>query len=269
MAERGINKHAYALITGASLGIGRAFALHLAQKQHPLFLVSLPESGLPSLQKHIIQTFAVSGHILEIDLSEHHAADQVSHYCIEHGLEINLLINNAGIGYVGPYEKLETEWASKLVMLNIHALSRLTHRLIPSLEKNVPSFILNVGSLASVNPVPYKTLYSASKAFVYFFSRGLRKELKNKDILVHVLMPGSVPTNESTKKRIKAGGLKAYLSVCSADKIAALTIKRMLKGKATTIPGYFNQLVVLFQKLLPENLRIHLSAGIFKNQKII
>lgn len=183
------------LITGASSGIGREFALQLAPYAANIILAARRLDRLDTLKTEIQALYPeVNIFPYGIDLADETALDTFVGWLNETGLVVDFLINNAGLGDHGPFE--ESDWLRVRQMLdvNIMALTKLTHRLLPGMKRNEGGAILNVSSVAGFLPVPYMAVYAASKAYVTSFSEGLRAELRGTDVSVTAVCPGPVPT---------------------------------------------------------------------------
>lgn len=219
----------YALITGASQGLGRAFALELAGRGIHTILVSLPNEELGALNQEIITTYGVDSQYFEMDLADTEAllsfADQINET-----FEVFLLINNAGIGGTMKFDQIQTEDMIDIIQVNVMALSVLTHRLLPNLLRQAKGYILNVSSISACTPIGFKTVYPASKAFVYSFSLGLSEELRNTSVSVSVVNPGPMLTNSKGRARFEKHGCIAKMIRLEPDKVAKYSITHVLKG---------------------------------------
>ena len=187
----------YTIITGASEGLGKSFAIECAGRQMNLILVSLPGSGLTELAIFIRRNFKVSVITFEKDLSVSAACYELFLEIEKLGVSTNMLINNAGMGNTGLFDEGSPEFYEKQIGLNVVATTVITHLFVKSLKGKMPSFILNVGSLASFFYLPKKQVYGATKSYIYYFSKSLKKELKSKGVFVSVLCPGGINTNLS------------------------------------------------------------------------
>ncbi|MBR9997939.1 MAG: SDR family NAD(P)-dependent oxidoreductase [Cyclobacteriaceae bacterium] len=254
----------YTLITGASQGIGMAFALECAQRGMNLFLVALPDPHLPEVESIIKRKFKVDVITFGIDLTHPDAARKVYEYALDNYIQVNFLINNAGFGTSGLFETSKLDVNSRMIMLNVMAMVGLTRFFIPDLKKNRPSYILNVSSMEATLPLPYKTVYTGTKSFIYSFSLALREEVRNDGIRVSVVCPGSVMTNEEGFKRIQAHGARAKLLVKMPDYIAERTISAVLKGKVEIIPGFIPRALVKLGKGFPTLLKMRILEKIFR-----
>ena len=254
----------YTLITGASQGIGKAFALECAERGMNLFLVALPNSFLMETEKLIREKYPVDVITLGIDLTDPDAPRRVYEFSLENFIQINFLINNAGFGTSGLFEKSDMNVNFRMISLNVQASIALTRLYLPDLRHNAPSFILNVSSMEATLPLPYKTVYTGTKNFIYSFSLALNEELKGTGIQVSVVCPGPVLTNEDGFKRIKSHGIKARLLVKLPGFIAKKTIPAVLKGRIEIVPGVMPKILVKLGKGFPTLLKMKLLEKIFR-----
>lgn len=241
----------FALITGASSGIGKAFAYYCGSKKMDLLLISLPNEGLENIAKDISATHGVIVHFFETDLASDNGPLSVFNWVSSNKYPVNILINNAGVAGTAVFEKASPEYSHTRIMVNIRALVLLTSYFIPELQKHEKSHILNVGSLSAFFSIPYKSVYSASKAFVVSFSRSLRYELKHSSIKVSVVCPNGVRTNAETHARINAHGFMGRITAIPVEKLAEKSIENMLKGKFLYIPLGINRVLLFIQKIIP------------------
>jgi len=258
-------KPEYALITGASLGLGREFAIALAKRGMNLILISLPGEKLPLLAEFISFRYKVRVVYFELDLTEKESLFRL--YDIISGrYPINTIINNAGFGGSMLFESSPLEYLDNMILLNIRALSLLTRLMIGNLTQQPKAWIMNISSMAAFSPMPYKTVYPASKAFVYYFSRGLAEELKGTGISVSVVHPGPMMTNDEVSSRIKNHGLSARICLLSTERIADLSINEMLKGKKVIIPGFLNKINWLLMKLVPYSIQLPIMSRLVSSE---
>lgn len=240
-------KTRYAVITGASQGLGKSFAQELAMQGKNLILISLPGEDLPELCRQQEKQFGIKACYFETDLSKKENVLQIAG-CINTHFEVDMLINNAGIGGTKKFEEASSFYIEQIIQLNVLATSLLTHQLLGNLKRQKQSYILNVSSLAAFSPIGYKTVYPASKAFIHSFSRGLYQELKQTNVFVSVVNPGPMRTNEDSTRRIKEQGLFASLTSLDPDKVARYCIRQL--GKRDTVI-MVNHMSWLFLKIMP------------------
>jgi short-subunit dehydrogenase len=184
----------YAVITGASKGIGKSIAIALAKRGYHLLLIARSGDELNRLSQEIGIQFNVDVNTLAIDLAQPEAAKNVSEWINQQKYRIAVLVNNAGYGLWGAFAALNLEEQMQMCQLNMDTVVRLSYLLLPLLSKEKQAYILNVSSTAAYQAVPTLAVYSATKAFVLSFTRALRYELKNTPVSVTCLSPGPFDT---------------------------------------------------------------------------
>ena len=258
----------FTLITGGSMGIGRAIAYECAGRNMNLLLVSLPEPELEATAEEIRRKFGISVHTFGIDLTEKDAPEKVYNWCKENHYQVNILVNNAGRAGTAIFEDSTFEYNDIRIQLNIRALVCLTYLFLKDLKTPDRSYILNIGSFSAFFSIPYKSVYCASKAFVYRFSRALNAELKHTPVSVTVVCPNGVKTNPDTYKRINTHGFLSRLIILSAEEVARIAINGMLKNKIVVIPGFFNKILLTISKIIPPGIAERRTAKIFTKELI-
>lgn len=252
----------YAIITGASQGLGKSFATELARRGNNLILISLPGQNLKNMCSELEVEFGIDIVAIEKDLSSVEALLEVSS-SINAGYHVNMLINNAGVGGTNMFTHVDSDYLLKIINVNITATSILTHQLLPNLLKQPKSYILNISSLAAFSPVGYKTIYPASKAFIHSFSRGLYQELKDTSVFVSVVNPGPMATNADVTSRIKNHGILGRLTQLNPDKVAQVCIAGIFKRDTVIM---VNPLSWLAMKILPIWIRMPLMSNAIKKE---
>jgi len=254
----------YTLITGASMGIGRAFAFECASRGMNLILVALPDIFLDETKNQLLSCYDVSTVVFGVDLVQSEAVERLFAFCKENEFRINILINNAGMGTGGRFETIPLERYQAILDLNNRVLIQMTHFFLPIIKREAKGYILNMSSLEATLPLPYKAVYTASKSFVYAFSLALREELARENVVVSVMCPSAVVTNAEGLRRMAAHGAKGKWVSKMPEEVAAIGIKNLLTGKGITIPGRLNWLLVKIGKLLPTMLKLKLLERIFR-----
>lgn len=246
---------AYALVTGASKGIGKAIAEQLASKKINLLLVARSGDLLQSVAKNIAEKFNVKVDHLPADLSRAEAAHAVFDWCVKNNFEIEILVNNAGYGLSGLFEKYTPEENMNMMQVNMFTPVLLCQLFLPMLKQQKKSYILNIASSAAYQAVPYLSVYAASKAFILSYSRGLRQELKKTTVSVTAVSPGSTDTDFAVRAQIGEKGLQTAKKVnMTAEAVAKMAVKSMFAGKAEVITGFINKLGAFMVWLMPKNL---------------
>lgn len=255
----------YALITGASKGIGKAIATELASRGVKLLLVARDVSALEQLSDTLKKTYQVDVQFLGLDLSQPNAVQTLNTWIETNLYRINILVNNAGYGLSGPFTDYTLAEHTAMMQVNMQVPVVLTGTLLPQLKANQPSYILNIVSSAAYQSVPGLTTYAASKSFLLSFSRGLRYELRNKGVSVTAVSPGSTDTGFATRAKVGAKGLKAAEKVnMTPEAVARIAVKAMYARKAEVITGFINQLGAFLVWLFPKKLAEKTAAGIYE-----
>jgi uncharacterized protein len=257
----------YTLITGASSGIGKAFAEERAGQGNNLFLVSLPDTGLRELAEELSKKHGIKAEYLCLDLRKSDSPEKVKEFTLEKSLPVDFLINNAGIGYDGSIENHTRKEIDEMISLNIHVLTNLTRLFIPELKKRERSYILNVSSFGAFMPSAYKSVYLASKSYVYYFSEALRSELNDGPVRVSTLMPSGVLTNGEVKERIRRAGFLGRASALTPGEVAGYTLRKMESRSGVIIPGKISRSFLLTFGLLPSFLVMNLMKKVFREKE--
>jgi short-subunit dehydrogenase len=183
------------LITGASSGIGEAFARRLAAEGHNLLLVARSEDKLRRLCDELKARHKVTAHFVAVDLIDFEADERLFRETEKYGLEVDFLINNAGFGSGGDFATLDLERELEMINLNICTLVALTHRFLKQMRERRSGTIINVSSAAGFQPLPFMATYAATKAFVTSFTEAIAEENRPFGIQILALCPGSTKTN--------------------------------------------------------------------------
>lgn len=254
----------YALITGASSGIGLAMAEALARRGRSLILVARQRDLLESIAIELNQRFGVEVLFRGCDLGEPLRLSGFLLELEEGERQIDLLVNCAGIGTCGPF--LAQDWGQEqdLIELNILALTRLCHALGNTMAVQGGGQILNVASVAAFKPGPWMSSYHASKAYVLHFSEGLREELKKTGVQISVLCPGPTRTAFFRNAHLEVGKLERSKKMMSPEEVALYTVRALAKNRAVIIPGWRNKLVAFTPRLGARWLTRKISGAINK-----
>lgn len=245
----------FALITGASKGIGRAIAEEMASHGFNVLLVARSEALLQEVANDISVKYKVATGHLAIDLSNPGAPETIFNWCAEHTYGVVALVNNAGYGLSGPFEKYPLNENIDLMQVNMMAMVRLCQLFLPELRSQPRAYIMNIASSAAYQAVPNLSLYAASKAFVISFSRGLGQELRGSGVTVTCVSPGSTATGFAQRANIGEKGLKTAAKVnMTAGAVAVTAVRSMMAGKAEVIVGGINKLGAFLVWLLPKGL---------------
>lgn len=242
----------YTLITGASTGIGYELSKLFAKDKHNLILVSRNKIKLQSVKNELLK-YNIDIKILGLDLASSEDIKSLFSYIEINKLNVNILVNNAGIGTFGDFNDIEWEKEEALIDINIKALTQLTKYFLPKIVECKNGGILNVASTAAFCSGPRMAAYYASKAYVLNLTEAIYEEYKGNGIKISCLCPGPVKTSFQGKAGIKKSeAAKKYLM--DAEEVAKVCYKDFNKGKLIIIPGMKNRLLVMGNKILPRSI---------------
>jgi len=257
MADKGEGN--YALVTGASMGLGKVFAEALAARKHNVILVARGAERLSSVAKQLSGDHGIKAEIIAADLSKPHAATQLADEIQRRGISVDLLVNNAGFGLQGEFRKLALDDQLNMIALHNSAVVELSYLLLPSMIENRKGGIINVSSMAGMQAAPYATLYSATKSFLTTFSIALEREVWRHGIKVVTLCPGKI-----RKERVEADPKKVPGGEQSPQEVVADALKLLDAGGGLLIPGFVNKFANFAQRFFPRRL---VAKGIGKISK--
>jgi len=258
---------AYALVTGASGGIGLSLAHALAKRKVDVLLVARSADKLQLAAADIQEKYQVKAAFLALDLSLSGSSQVVKDWVTKNGFSVNILVNNAGYGLWGTFDEMPWPQLANMMQLNMVAMAELCHTMIPELKRNGPSYVMNIASTAAYQAVPTLATYAATKSFVVLFSRGLRMELRGSGISVTCVSPGATAT-QFVERAGMSNDLKqkAEKFSMSADDVARVAINGMFNRKAEVVPGFVNWLSVQFTYLLPKLIPEAIAASLYKEK---
>jgi short-subunit dehydrogenase len=249
----------WSLVTGGSSGIGEAVARSLAARGHNLILVARDESRLKAAAASLSQSFAVSTRVVACDLARPEGVADVVRELQESGIEVDVLVNNAGFGVHGRYETSSLPQSIDLVQVQLVASMQLTHFLLAAMKRRRRGYILNVASVYSFCPVPNQAVYSACKSFMLAFSHALRAELADTGVNITVLCPGVT----RTRFRSRMGYPEtAPAKGMSADAVASAALAGLFARRFLVIPGVGNQIFSRVSSMIPAKLATRIIARI-------
>ena len=241
------------LITGASSGIGEAFARRLAGEKHNLVLVARSEDRLHRLCDELMLKHKITAHYIAVDLIDYQADEKIFKETEKHGMEVDWLINNAGFGSMGDFAKLDLERELKMIELNIRVLVALTHRYLQPMRERKSGTIINVASTASFQPVPFMANYAATKAFVRSFSEAIAEENRPFGINVMALCPGPTDTNFFAASNI-GDDIKATMAqkgIQTAEEVVEEALSGVKNGRTQVVSGWFNYFLARSVNVIP------------------
>src|SRR5436309_16026134 len=250
------------LISGASSGIGEAFARKLAMLGHDLVLVARSEDKLIALCNELGRNHNIRAQYVALDLSEPDALTRLIAESRERNLEIDFLINNAGFGSMGDFAKLDLELELKMIDLNVRSLVELTHRFLQPMRERKRGSIINVASTAGFQGVPFMTTYAATKAFVLSFSEALWEENRPYGIKVMALCPGVTETNFFEASRMQRPPARISQT---AEEVVETALRALRRGKSSVISGWTNFFMVESERLVPRSLILRAAGAVLRS----
>lgn len=253
------------LITGASSGIGYELSKVFAKNDYNLVLVSRNTEKLKIISEEIKKQHDIQVKVIAKDLSKSSAPQELYDEVTAGGINIDVLVNNAGVGTYGKFTDSSTEKHMDLIQLNITSLTMLCKLFGTDMVKNGSGGILNVASTAAFQAGPLVGTYYASKAYVLMLSEALKYELKQDNVTVTVLCPGPTQTEFFQRSDMIGTKLERNPYIMSAAKVAETGFYGLLKGKTIVIPGLINKLHVFSVRLTPR--RVITAIAAFLNQK--
>jgi short-subunit dehydrogenase len=240
----------FALITGASQGLGKVFAHALAARKQNVILVARSRDKLENLSAELRRSQSVAAEVLEFDLASPCAGARLAQELRDRNLQVNLLINNAGFGVRGAFRNLTLQRQMEMLRLNNAAVVELTYSLLPSLLGHPQAGIINVSSAAGFQPIPYASLYAATKSFLTSFSLGLQEELRSSKVSVVTLCPGRILA-DGHPGEAKNGNRKFGFLYQSPEVVVSEALDSLANGGGLVVPGFVNKLSVFAQRLIP------------------
>jgi hypothetical protein len=250
----------WALITGASAGIGVALAEELAAGGSNLVLTARRKDRLEALARKLEAKHKIRAAVFVADLAERDAPDEIYNFTSSQGIEIDLLINNAGFGSYGELPSVEAKRLLDMVQVNCSAVVHLTRLYLPGMVARKRGDILILASTASFQAVPYISTYAATKAFDLLFAEGLAEEMRPHGIRVCALCPGST----ESEFHVVAGQEKFQRKAETAEKVARTGLRALAAGKSYVISGLGNYLGAQGERLVPRRMVTRIAGGLFK-----
>ena len=251
----------WALVTGASAGIGAEFTEQLAKDGYDIILVSRDEERLNARAEHLKNAYHISCEVLVADLSKREQLKRVEERLLQGGIEF--LVNNAGFGINKRFADGDIEIENENLEVLVNAVMRLTHAALPYMRSQKRGFIVNVSSVASWIT---GSTYSASKSWVTVFSEYLSVDLANEGIHVTALAPGFTHTEFHQRGKMNMSGLPKLLWL-NADRVVAAGIQAVKRGKALSIPGVQYQVIYLLLRILPRSIVRKAGLGVRRKQR--
>lgn len=241
------------LITGASSGIGKSLAALFAQGGSNLVLVARSQAKLEELAQQLQAEYKITVWVEPADLSRPGAAKTLAASIARQDIEVEILVNNAGVLEHGRFIDIGTEAHRRMLDLNISGLTEMLDCFLPAMVERGSGRVLNVASIASFQPIPSLAIYAASKAFVLSLTESLAEELKGSGVSITALCPGITATNMVSTAQENSGGLNIPdFLIGDVDDVAADGYKACMKGEVIVVPGAMNLAAILAGRAIPK-----------------
>jgi hypothetical protein len=250
-----------ALVTGASAGIGAAFARALAVRGHDLILVARRAEALHKLADELSTQHNIRAEVLPQDLTAADAAPSLARRVAELGMQVDLLVNNAGFGLYGALLDTEPDRVLQLLQLNITALTALTHAFLPAMRDRHAGAVINVSSVAGFQAVPYFAVYAASKAYVLSFSEAIAEEVRHDGVIVQALCPSTTRSEFFDVAGFPEDARSRYMS---AEAVVEASLHGLDRGKTLVVPGLLNKLMVGSVRFAPRRVVTRVAGKFMK-----
>jgi short-subunit dehydrogenase len=251
------------LITGASSGIGEAFARKLAARGRNLLLVARSEDKLIALCNELGRLTSIRAQYIALDLQQPDAPLQLFEETKKRELEVEMLINNAGFGSMGEFAKLDLNRELEMIQLNVRAVVELAHRFLEPMRERKRGTIINVASTAGFQPVPYMATYAATKAFVLSFSEALWDENRAHGVHVMALCPGVTETNFFEVAGIDRPPMR---TVETPEEVVETALRALNRKKSLVISGWANWFVVEAERFVPRSAVVRVAGNALRSR---
>ncbi len=251
-----------ALVTGASYGIGEAFARRLASDGANLILTARSLDRLDALANDLSARYSVNINVIESDLALPTSPDEIFRETEARGIDVDLLINNAGFGAVGDFVDLPLVRQLEMIQVNVNALVALSHLYLQPMIERRAGAIIQVASTASFQGVPYMTVYAATKAFVLCFSEGLWIECKEYGVRVLALCPG--PTATQFQAVAGTSRRRNPQKMQRPEEVVEVGLKALTEERGVVISGFSNRAMVTAERFIPRSMVTQIAAKVFR-----
>lgn len=244
----------YTLITGASSGIGEAYAREFAKQGCNLIIVARSKHKLDSLAKELQEKNSIQVKTIDMDLSTENSAQKLYEKITENNIRVETLINNAGFATKGLFDEISFEMQHQELLLNVATLTELTYFIIKDMKKYKKGLVINVASSVAFNPFPYSAVYAATKAYVLSFSEALSYEYKRFNLKVLAVCPGPTDTHffdsfDNSTNRLR-----------KPEDVVNTTMKALKKNKNICTDGFASKVQMLLHRIVPRRLVIKITG---------
>jgi len=253
------------LITGSSSGIGLEMARQFAMRGHPLILTARIQSELDNVARELESTHRVEVDTIAGNLQEPGACEAIADAVRQSGKEVNILVNNAGLGQRGNFWEYAMDRDEAMLHVNIEAVVRLTKLFLPQMIERKTGRILNTASVAGFEPGPLLAVYHATKAFVLSFTEALRIELEDKRVSVTALCPGATDTDFFPKASMQQTKAFQKTKVMAPQEVAEIAYRALMRGDPICVVGGMNTAMVFARRFMPIPAQARLSKKLYED----
>ena len=251
------------VITGASSGIGAAFARKLAARGRNVLLVARSEDNLITMCNELGRASGVRAHYIAMDLLQPDAAAQLFEETQRRGLLVEMLVNNAGFGSMSDFSELDLARELEMIDLNVKSLVDLTHRFLKPMRERKQGTIINVASTAGFQPVPYMATYAATKAFVLSFSQALWEENRQHGVHVMALCPGVTDTNFCAASKMDRPPMR---TIETPEEVVDTALRVLARRKPSVISGWTNWFAIEAERFVPRSFVIKIAGKALRSK---
>jgi short-subunit dehydrogenase len=254
-----------ATVTGASAGIGRAFAERLARDGWDLCIVARSRGRLEELAKRLRREHGIRVQVVSADLTDPSALGALERR-LARDARLELLVNDAGVGDFGAFARRDREEADGEIRLNVLAVVRLTHAALRAMLPRRRGAVINVSSTAAFQPLPQAAIYGATKAFLNSFTEALHEELRGSGVRVQALCPGLTHTEIFERAGADVSGLPSFLWM-EPEEVVADSLAALARGAVVCVPGFGNRALSSFSRLVPHELSRRIAGVLVQGVK--
>lgn len=246
------DRRIYAVVTGASSGIGWHITKELAKKGYSIVAVSNQAEALAQLKSEMESKYSIRVRLIDCDLADNDAAKKVFDFCEQNELHVEVLVNNAGVLVYGEVIHIDVDVAKNILQLHMNTPAVLCRLFAETMVKNKKGYILNVSSISSVMPYPFISFYGPTKTFIRQFTKALRFEMNGTGVHVTCLLPGATatalydPEKVNLKLAMKLGVMQ------NPGHVAKAGVRSLFKNKKQCVPGLINKFTMLFVRIVPD-----------------
>jgi uncharacterized protein len=253
---------ATALITGASLGIGLGFAKQFAAAKNNLVLVARNEAKLNEIATQLVNEYKISVKVIAADLSDMHAVQKIYDICKAENIEINYLVNNAGVGDFGLFAERGWEQMEQMIDLNIKSLTKMCKLFLPDMLARKSGKIMNVASTAAFQPGPTMAVYFATKSYVLYLTEAIYNEIEGSGVNITCYCPGPTESGFQKAAAMEDSKLVKGKKIPTSEEVAAYGYTAMMNNKMTVIHGFMNKLIATSIRFSPRKMVLKIVRSI-------